>query len=159
MINEGIHNHSSKKFANMDRDTIVVLVKACGTKRDQLWKLQKWAWNSRGFKSESFMLVCGISFLVLLSRSNRTAHGTKVFNLKWCIRWVLTTTENDVWMAKGTRLGFERGWWRTFYFTRMLRWNKWRYKLHLLEWVMVGMMLHPWDFWVSGRSSFPKLFI
>ena len=33
------------------------------------------------------------------------------------------------------------------------------YKIHLLEWVIVGMMLRLWDIWVSGRSNFPKLFV
>ena len=37
--------------------------------------------------------------------------------------------------------------------------NEWGSELHLLEWVIVGMMLCHWNFWVGGKSCFPKLLI
>jgi hypothetical protein len=57
-----------------------------------------------------------------------------------------TTIENNVLMARGTWFVFKRRWW----------WNERGYDLYLLKRVMVGVMLCHWNFWVSGRSSFPN---
>ena len=122
---------------------VVVLVETQGMKQDEPWRLQNWAWSVRGLKRETFMLNSGILFLSFQSWCFKNVHGIEV-------------------LARGTWFGFKGGWWCTFSFISKLRWNERRYKLHLLEWVMVGLLLRLWIFGTkdrSGRSNCSQLFI
>ena len=146
MVNKSINNHPLKMFGDEDQEMVVILVEALGVKWNELWRLWQWKWNMRGIRGETFVLIYGISPFGLQSQCFKTIHGTRVF----------------VWIARGTLLGFKWGWWCMLYFISKLRWNEWRYEIHLLEWVMVGIMLRRWDFRVKDRngiSNFPKLLI
>jgi hypothetical protein len=136
VINVGIHNRLSKNLVNKNDKEVAVLVGICGTKQNELWRLQKRTWNVRDLKIEVLMFVSEI-LLVLQSRCFGHVYGKKVFVLKRYIMqdqcWILTIIESNVWMARGTWLGFEWGWWWTSYFTRKPMWNERGYELHLLE--------------------------
>jgi hypothetical protein len=41
MVNVCIHNHSSKEFVDEEREMVGILIVACGTKHNELWRLQK----------------------------------------------------------------------------------------------------------------------
>ena len=58
MINEGINNHPLKKFGDKDQEVVVILMEACGTKKNvhgtKVFVLKNGVWIDRGtwFKFE-----------------------------------------------------------------------------------------------------------
>ena len=137
-INKSIYNHPSIYFTRKDQEVVLILVGACGAKRDGLWNLLMWAWILRKFKV--FVLICGILSLGFQSRCMRKVHGTKVllfrrFNVK---HW-----------TRGTRFKLTREWCWLFSFIKMrdrFRWNERWYGLQFLEQNMVNSKLRHWNF-------------
>ena len=54
--NKSIHNQPIFKVKDEGQEVVVIHMEASGTKRDKLWRLQKWPWNVRGFERETLML-------------------------------------------------------------------------------------------------------
>jgi hypothetical protein len=47
MVNENIHNRPFEKFVNKDKDVVVVLMKAHGSKQHELWRPPKQSMNQK----------------------------------------------------------------------------------------------------------------